>query len=90
MSSFKCESPDKLEQLQCYINIDTNRLEGDLSEITERGEGATKSLISFGFDYEGLQSLNIKSPSHVYAVLNIGSNGNRLNVDTLLDCTLIS
>jgi Fic family protein len=64
------ESTNKLEQLQRYISIDTHRLEGDLPEITQRGEGATKTLVSLGFNHEVLSSLDIQNSSHIIPVLN--------------------
>ena len=70
LSRFKWESTNKIEHLQRYISIDTHRLEGDLPEITQRGEGATKTLVSVGFDHEVLKSLYIENSSHIYSVLN--------------------
>jgi Fic family protein len=67
---YKLESTNKLEQLQRYISIDTHRLEGDLPEITQRGESATKTLVSLGFNHEVLSSLHIKNSSHISPVLN--------------------
>jgi Fic family protein len=61
------ESTNKLEQLQRYISIDTHRLEGDLLEITQ---GATKTLVSLGFNHEVLSPLYIENSSHIISVLN--------------------